>query len=123
MNHDDRLRQLDLLRRIAILLVIVCHTVQFVPSSSQSSDFMAQLGRFGVQLFFVVSGYTMFMMWELRRGEARPVFRFYVRRFMRIAPTFWLAIPINVAFNDTGALGHTRHRRFSNRPKSGSQGG
>ena len=103
MSHDDRLRQLDLLRGIAILLVIVCHTVQFVPSPSKSLDFIAQLGRFGVQLFFVVSGYTMVMMWELRRGEARPVFRFYVRRFMRIAPAFWLAIPIYVALNDTGA--------------------
>ena len=62
MNHDDRLRQLDLLRGIAILLVIVCHTVQFVRSPSKSLDFIAQLGRFGVQLFFVVSGYTMVMM-------------------------------------------------------------
>jgi peptidoglycan/LPS O-acetylase OafA/YrhL len=50
------------------------------------------LGNLGVQLFFLVSAVTMCLMWDQRRGESQRTLKFYIRRFLRIAPLFWCAI-------------------------------
>ncbi len=44
---------------------------------------------------------TMCLMWT-QRTEANPTRKFYIRRFLRIAPLFWLAIPLYLAVNGTG---------------------
>jgi peptidoglycan/LPS O-acetylase OafA/YrhL len=43
----------------------------------------------GVQLFFVVSAFTLMRSWTERADGAGP---FYLRRLFRIAPMWWLAI-------------------------------
>ena len=86
-----RLQSLDTLRGAAILMVVAFHvTVMFKPAPWLASA--AQLGNAGVQLFFLVSAITMCFMWRQRQGEPDPRARFYVRRFFRIAPLFWVAI-------------------------------
>ncbi|QWD21885.1 acyltransferase [Polynucleobacter paneuropaeus] len=87
-----RLRTFDFLRGLAILGVIVVHTSQSFPSQISTIDFVAGLGRFGVQLFYFISALTMCYMWEQRKGEISPIRNFYIRRFFRIAPLFWIAI-------------------------------
>lgn len=87
-----RLRTFDFLRGLAILGVIVVHTVQSFPSQIGAIDFLAGLGRFGLQLFYFISALTMCYMWEQRDGESSPIRNFYIRRFFRIAPLFWIAI-------------------------------
>lgn len=89
----------DLLRGLAILCVIGVHTAQSFPTHINYFDRILELGRFGVQLFFFVSALTMCYMWELRNGEANQVVKFYVRRFLRIAPLFWIAIPAYLWIN------------------------
>jgi exopolysaccharide production protein ExoZ len=87
-----RLEPLDLLRGVAILGVVIFHVVlNFDPHIKLISAF-AGLGVYGVQLFFFVSALTMSLMWSRRSGEDRPITKFYIRRFFRIAPPFWLAI-------------------------------
>jgi len=89
-----RVRTFDFLRGLAILGVVIVH----IPQRSGISivDHFAGFGRFGVQLFFLVSACTMCHMWKLREGESSPISNFYIRRFFRIAPLFWLAIPLYV---------------------------
>lgn len=41
-------------------------------------------------------------MWQKRAGEPHPIKNFYIRRFLRIAPLFWLAIPIYLFINSLG---------------------
>lgn len=41
-------------------------------------------------------------MWQKRCGEPYPIKNFYIRRFLRIAPLFWLAIPIYLSINGLG---------------------
>ncbi|KPU54859.1 acyltransferase family protein [Pseudomonas fluorescens] len=52
------------------------------------------LGQFGVQLFFVVSAFTLCMSFERRSGERNSVSAFYIRRFFRIAPLYYMGIAI-----------------------------
>ena len=87
-----RNQSLDLLRGIAILLVVLVHcreeSTGLVPGLSW---FAQEFGGLGVQLFFIVSGYTMMLTYGDRTdpGAARS---FYLRRFFRIAPLFWAAM-------------------------------
>lgn len=50
-------------------------------------------GARGVQLFFITSALTLSLSWNLRRTqETSSVRNFYLRRFFRIAPMFYVAI-------------------------------
>jgi peptidoglycan/LPS O-acetylase OafA/YrhL len=98
-SSPTRLRTFDFLRGLAILGVIAVHTSQSFPSQISAIDFVAGLGRFGVQLFYFISALTMCHMWKLREGESHPVKNFYIRRFFRIAPLFWIAIPVYLLIN------------------------
>jgi exopolysaccharide production protein ExoZ len=89
MNSQSRLDSLDTLRGVAILLVILFHCSQFFQPYSGLMK-VAQYGAHGVQLFFVISAYTMCYMWQARDGESAPILKFFLRRFFRIAPLFWL---------------------------------
>lgn len=91
-----RLTNLDILRSIAILLVIGVHTTQAFPTTIEQINQVGYLGRFGVQLFFLVSAFTMCLMWDARANERDRVYRFFVRRFVRIVPLYLLFIPIYI---------------------------
>lgn len=67
--------------------------------------FIFSLGRFGVQLFFVVSAYTMCMMWDARADEKHRIAAFFSRRILRIAPLFWLAIPVYLLLSPPASFG------------------
>ena len=87
----------DGLRGLAILAVVACHTaerVQGTPLFLSSKQYLAA-GKFGVMLFFVVSAFTLFGSCHERRvHERRPWLCFFIRRWFRILPLWFLAISI-----------------------------
>lgn len=99
----QRLRSFDFLRGLAILGVIAVHASQAFPSGSKWLDGALAYGARGVQLFFFISALTMCYMWKKREGEANPIQNFYIRRFLRIAPLFWLTVPVYLLINGHGA--------------------
>jgi peptidoglycan/LPS O-acetylase OafA/YrhL len=89
-----RLEYVDALRGLAILLVVAVHAGR---ESSQQLVFthVAQFGQYGVQLFFVMSAFTL--CYTMRKVEVltpRVYGAFMLRRFFRIAPMYYLAIPL-----------------------------
>jgi peptidoglycan/LPS O-acetylase OafA/YrhL len=83
----NRYAYIDALRGYAILMVIAVHSTAYF--ADLPFEVLANQGARGVQLFFVVSALTLCMSWKARNDGALP---FYVRRFFRIAPMFYLAI-------------------------------
>jgi peptidoglycan/LPS O-acetylase OafA/YrhL len=88
-----RLDALDAMRGYAILGVVLTHAGQW---TRPASDWAAQLcrnGALGVQLFFVASAFALFLSNAARRpSERRPVADFFIRRFFRIAPMFYVGL-------------------------------
>lgn len=88
----QRNQSLDLLRGVAILLVVLAHCSQAARSSIPGlTSFADEYGELGVQLFFIVSGYTMMLTFGDRVDPA-AIRAFYLRRVFRIVPLFWIAI-------------------------------
>jgi peptidoglycan/LPS O-acetylase OafA/YrhL len=85
----ERLAYLDALRGYAILMVIAVHATQYAQSLPQPVLAVTAQGARGVQLFFVISALALMISWHKRNDGAVP---FYLRRFFRIAPMFWLGI-------------------------------
>src|SRR3978361_2265537 len=81
------------MRDYAILLVIICHTTYLFPELPYPVHRVAILGWHGVQLFFLASTVTLMMAWryEKTRDGSVDVVAFFLRRFFRIAPAYYLA--------------------------------
>src|SRR5262245_47969822 len=56
------------------------------------------LGRMGVQLFFVISGYVIGALLTNHAAELRTTARFMARRLVRLSPPYYAAIALTLAF-------------------------
>ena len=88
----EKLDYIDILRGIAILMVMLVHTSQPVNGVSQLVGDIVRYGQMGVQLFFVASAYTLCFSRVKRAEEKRPLIFFWIRRFFRIAPLYYVAM-------------------------------
>jgi peptidoglycan/LPS O-acetylase OafA/YrhL len=86
--------QIDGLRAICVLFVIVSHLTWTAPFSSLSETtrtFLESLGQLGVEVFFGISGFiiTRTLLEELGRNGRVSLKGFFLRRFFRIIPAYW----------------------------------
>ena len=104
-----KLKHIDSLRGIAILLVILVHTSQGIGGISFPLGFLFRYGQMGVQLFFVISAYTLCLSMDRRQEERFAIAGFFIRRFFRIAPLYYLGIIFyllwyGIEMTDSGVL-------------------
>lgn len=86
-------RHVDALRGVAVLLVILVHTGQAVPARIGGFSWIAEYGQYGVQLFFVLSAFTLCTsLSAVEEVGMREYMSFLVRRVFRIAPLYYIAI-------------------------------
>jgi len=88
MAQYNRLRELDFLRGVAIILVLIRH--------SSINHFLVNIGWIGVDLFFVLSGFLVsgLLFKEYKRFGKLNVKRFLIRRGFKIYPLFYItALP------------------------------
>ena len=92
--HLDNIyfKQLDGLRCIAVMSVLICHWVRY------HFVMLIPFGSMGVNLFFVISGFLITRILLISKDEngdrsmASPMKKFYIRRTLRIFPIYYLTI-------------------------------
>jgi peptidoglycan/LPS O-acetylase OafA/YrhL len=97
MNVEEaskpHLEFIDCARGYAVLMVLTTHLTNHYPNLPYPAHRLAITGWFGVQLFFLASCLTLMMSWnieKLRNGSV-DIPSFFIRRFFRIAPAYYLA--------------------------------
>ena len=90
----NRFDYIDALRGWAIIGVIVTHVSSIISYKGLLSP-LTSIGGLGVQLFFLVSAFTIFYTLGRSQGKEKFVIRnFFIKRLMRIAPIYWLGIVV-----------------------------
>lgn len=104
-----RLRELDLLRFVAAIAVMMHHFTG-VPQGSWNGDpriifpslsTVTRFGHLGVNLFFLISGFVILMsVWKRTPGE------FAISRITRLFPAYWVSVALSfVLFEIPGLVG------------------
>jgi peptidoglycan/LPS O-acetylase OafA/YrhL len=89
----ERVKELDGIRAIAILLVIGCHYQGFAGLLSGLPEF----GWVGVDIFFVLSGYLITSILLGLKNKKTPYKTFYSRRAIRIFPPYIIITIVCIA--------------------------
>lgn len=99
MTTGDRNYGLDAVRAAAIALVVASHGRALVPWTPLRDELGNACGYFGVELFFVLSGYLIggILLRSLPAGGS--VTTFWLRRWFRTVPTYLLFLGVNVAMS------------------------
>jgi len=100
MEKSSRIDSVDILRGLMALSVATYHLAhwsKFHDDTSRISNVLAILGNYGVEGFFVVSGFCFFHLYGKTRWSRQAIVSFHIKRFFRIAPLYYLAIILNLA--------------------------
>lgn len=91
---NSHIRSMDTLRAVAIMSVVLAHTVLSYGAPSYLAPL--QFGGTGVDLFFVLSGWLLGgqLFKELTREGGVNVRRFWYRRWMRTMPAYYSVLLI-----------------------------
>ena len=91
-KQPSRVDALDSARGWAILGVISSHVLQAAPLPPGVLHSLAVNGDMGVELFYVLSAFSLVMMLHARAIAGQlSLTGYFIRRFFRIAPMFWVA--------------------------------
>jgi peptidoglycan/LPS O-acetylase OafA/YrhL len=105
LSSNQYIKQLDGLRFIAVAFVMAGHWT----SSSTFRPFLEYLSGCGVNLFFTLSGFLITRILIVNRDKESKgsLFKqFYIRRFLRIFPLYYLVLFICVSMNIPDSRGH-----------------
>jgi peptidoglycan/LPS O-acetylase OafA/YrhL len=94
--NSARVAEVDALRGIAAVAVMLFHYTTRIDElypMGQEPLFSVPQGHFGVNLFFIISGYVIFMTLQ----QTRQPMDFVVSRFSRLFPAYWAAVVITFA--------------------------
>ena len=80
----SRVEELDVLRGLAAFMVVIYHYTVF----PNGRDLSIPFGIYAVHLFFMISGFVIFMT----LARTRTALDFIVSRFSRLFPVFWVAV-------------------------------
>lgn len=94
-NSFNRNELLDVLRTMAILMVLSVHIVGYLNGIPNILEQVFRLGAYGVALFFVISGYLGYE--SVNRCDS--VKSYYYKKAIRILPVYYVSLLLTFIYN------------------------
>ena len=86
-----RLYNLDYLRGLTAFGIMIYHYLSWSSTGLLSNTFMGRVGTFGVAIFYILSGITLFYVYYEKMTITKDsVIKFFKKRIFRIFPLLWL---------------------------------
>ena len=102
ISNNNRIIGLDVLRSIAIILVLIAHGKKMIPVP------IPEIGTLGVDLFFILSGFligTILIQIFNNSAGLKGIKNFLIRRWFRTLPNYYLFLLGNIIIGFlTGSL-------------------
>jgi exopolysaccharide production protein ExoZ len=97
VDRHEKLLGLQVLRGAAAVLVVLHHVAATLALPKYmgvvfAGGIFAPLGRAGVDLFFVLSGFIIYYVHHGDIGDPQRLRRYAMRRLVRIYPTYWIVL-------------------------------
>ena len=86
-DTSTQFRSLQYLRGLAALLVVYFHAVLQLGINADGATIFPVFGSSGVDIFFVLSGFVMWVSNPF--GRVETTIGFYKRRILRVVPLYW----------------------------------
>ncbi len=87
----NRLYNLDYLRGLAALGIMVFHYLSWTLGEFSAANFFGRLGIYGVSIFYILSGLTLHYVYYPKMVPTRDdITLFFKKRLFRIFPLLWL---------------------------------
>jgi peptidoglycan/LPS O-acetylase OafA/YrhL len=100
---NQHINTLEAGRGLAALAVVLLHAATMMSPAQYSGkvgfDGLFDVGRFGVDFFFVLSGFIIYYSNGGALGSGEGAIRFLVRRVLRIFPAYWAALVFGLLLN------------------------
>ncbi|MBF0257632.1 MAG: acyltransferase [Desulfamplus sp.] len=93
-KNSDTVYTIQAFRGVAAILVVLFHATQLIETYFKISPLggLFMFGFSGVHLFFVLSGFIIFMVHFKDIDKPRRYFRYLKKRFIRIYPIYWITL-------------------------------
>jgi peptidoglycan/LPS O-acetylase OafA/YrhL len=100
-SQTSRIFGLDLMRATAILMVLFGHCLWIFPERNDTiSQFLQLFGFFGVEVFFVLSGFLigniLLKLFTKEEFNLKTALYFLKRRWLRTLPNYFLILIVNI---------------------------
>jgi peptidoglycan/LPS O-acetylase OafA/YrhL len=101
-THKAAIIPIQALRGMAACLVVIVHLLERLTKRGAFAqplpDWVWSCGHIGVGVFFAISGFIMVYTTADEFGRPSAGKRFFLRRFLRVAPIYYLTSALMVAF-------------------------
>ena len=119
METKRKVQSLGLLRAVAVLMVVLCHFGKTLTKDNifgHLFNLFYEYGKYGVQIFFVVSGFIIPLSMDKAKYKIKYYFNFLLKRVLRLHPPYLLALLITLILAILAS--HFKHVPFSETPAS-----
>jgi len=95
-----RIQSIDYLRGLMSLSIVFYHfTTSFTGwGQNDSGAILGRLGVYAVSAFYIISGMALYLAHKNDCWSVKGYFIFVARRFLRLAPVYWLALLVFTVF-------------------------
>ncbi|WP_187774589.1 acyltransferase family protein [Billgrantia pellis] len=93
-----RICSIDYLRGIMALAVMVYHFLSWSLGVPDSGTLVGRLGVYAVSTFYIISGISLYLVYQNTRWSFREIGSYVLKRYFRIAPAFWVATLLMITF-------------------------
>lgn len=97
IKQTNRVKTLDYLRGLAAFGIMIYHYSSWTFGRFSSDTVMERVGIYGVSIFYVLSGLTLFHVYFNKlKPDIRTLKAFYIKRFFRIFPLLWVVTILTI---------------------------